>query len=166
MSRRTGRRGAGKILRECEGIRRRPVGSTGGVGGGASGLVYGGVVPLAVEILAHAPGVFLQCRRCEVALDEVGVGGAVRADQARTALPPEMLEEYARVSGWVAGLAAAYGDRVAVEVIDVASPRGLWKSLRYRVSRYPAIVVDGEVVGDVASADAAISRRLVPPASS
>ncbi len=123
-------------------------------------------MPLVVEILAHAPGAFLQCRRCEAALDEIGVGGAVRADQARTALPPEMLAEYARISGWIGGLSAAHGDQVAVEVIDVASLRGFWKSLRHRVRRYPAIVVDGEVVGDVASADAAISRRLAPPAFS
>jgi hypothetical protein len=35
-----------------------------------------------------------------------------------------------------------YGRRIHVNVVDAASLEGVWKSFRYRVRRYPAIVID------------------------
>ena len=118
--------------------------------------------PLQIEILAFAPTAFFQCRHCEVVLDEVGVGRATRREQIDAGLPPEMLEEYQRVSDWARRLAAWHGERIALEVIDVASVLGFWKALRHRTRRYPAIIVDGRVEPDLGSAEAAIARRLTP----
>jgi hypothetical protein len=58
-------------------------------------------------------------------------------------------------------LAERYGDRIAIKVIDPRSPEGLYKSLRYRVRRYPTWVVDGKsrVVGwDLEALKAALPR--------
>jgi hypothetical protein len=58
-------------------------------------------------------------------------------------------------------LAGRYGDCIVIKVIDPQSPEGLFKSLRYRVRRYPTWVVEGKirVVGwDREALNAALSR--------
>jgi len=113
-----------------------------------------------LEILAYAPTAFFACRHCEVVMSEAGVGAGVHREQLSSGLPPDMAKDYGRVSSWVLEQVARCGDRVAVEVIDVASVRGFWKSLRHRVHRYPAVIVDGENFGaDLAAASAALDRR-------
>ncbi len=116
--------------------------------------------PLRVEVLAYAPMVFRQCLHCELVLDDAGVGRRVRAEQRAASLPADVRAEYERVSAWVAALAAARGPEVSVDVVDAASPRGFWKSLRHRVRRYPAVIVGGRVAPDLAAADEAIARAL------
>ncbi len=115
---------------------------------------------LHVQILTYAPTAFFQCRNCEVPLGPTGVGRAVRKEQLDAGLPPEMLEEYSRVSDWVRRLEASHGERIALEVIDVASVRGFWKALRHRTRRYPAVIVDGRLSADLGAAEAAIASRL------
>ncbi len=117
-------------------------------------------VPLSIQVLAHAPTAFFQCRNCEVPLVHTGVGRAVRREQLDAALPPEMLQEHAQVLDWARRLVASHGGQVSVEVIDVASVRGFWKALRHRARRYPAVIVDGRLAPDLGSAEAAISTRL------
>jgi hypothetical protein len=118
--------------------------------------------PLRIEILTYAPTAFFGCRNCEVPLAPTGVGRAVRREQLGAGLPEEMLEEYARISDWVRRLAATHGERIALDVIDVASVRGFWKALRHRTRRYPAVIVDGRLLADLGAAEAAIARRLAP----
>ncbi len=118
--------------------------------------------PLQIEILAYAPTAFFQCRHCETALDEAGIGRAARREQLGAGLPGDLLQEYARVSEWARRLADSHGQRIALEVIDVASVQGFWKALRHRTRRYPAVIVDGRVEPDLGSAEAAIARRLAP----
>jgi hypothetical protein len=118
--------------------------------------------PLQIEILTYAPTAFFNCRNCEVPLDHIGVGRTVRREQLDAGLPPEMLEEYRLVSDWIRRLATSHGERIALEVIDVASVRGFWKALCHRTRRYPAVIVDGRVEPDLGSAEAAIARRLAP----
>ncbi len=117
-------------------------------------------MPLSIQVLAHAPTAFFQCRNCEVPLTHTGVGRAVRREQLDAGLPAEMLEEYAQVSEWARQLAAECGDRIALEVIDVASVRGFWKALRHRARRYPAVIVDGRLAPDLGSAEALVASRL------
>ncbi len=116
--------------------------------------------PLRIEILAYAPTAFFGCRNCEVPLGPTGVGRAVRREQLDAGLPEEMLQEYARISDWVRRLAASHGERIALDVIDVASVRGFWKALRHRTRRYPAVIVDGRVSADLGAAEAAVASRL------
>jgi len=52
-----------------------------------------------------------------------------------------------------------YWGRVVVKVIDAASVEGFWKSLRYGVRRYPAVVVEGKET--CCGTDWATIRRLV-----
>ena len=116
--------------------------------------------PLRIEILTYAPTAFFGCRNCEVPLDQTGLGRAVRREQLGAGLPEEMLEEYAQVSDWARRLAHEHGERIALEVIDVASVRGFWKALRHHTRRYPAVIVDGRLSADLGAAEAAVASRL------
>ena len=120
--------------------------------------------PLRLEILTHAPTLFFNCRHCEVALEAVDLGRGLRREQLGAALPPEMLQEFARLSDWVRRLEATHGARVAVDVVDVVSVRGFWKALRHRVRRYPAVLVQGRVEPSLDSAEAAVERLLASTA--
>ena len=115
---------------------------------------------LRLQILAYTPTAFFQCRGCEIVMEETGFGRSVREEQIGSGLPPEMQREYAGISDRVERLVAAGGGRVAVELIDVASLRGFWKSLRHGIRRYPAFIVGGRVTADLAAAEAEIARRL------
>jgi hypothetical protein len=97
--------------------------------------------PLPVEIIAYAPTAFYHCTHCEVTWHEIGIGQKIHAEQVSAALPEDIAREYQAVSDWVRRLFQEFGDRVVVKVIDAASPEGFWKSLRYGLRRYPAVVV-------------------------
>jgi hypothetical protein len=119
--------------------------------------------PLQIEIIAYAPTAYYHCQHCEVVWQETGFSKGVRQEQLGSGLPEDMLNEYAAVSDWVRRLLREYCDRVMVQVIDAASIEGVWKSLKYGVRRYPAVVIDGQAksIGtDFAMADASIARRL------
>src|SRR6266511_1642786 len=75
-----------------------------------------------------------------------GFSDAVRREEARQSLPPDLREEFQRLSTWVHSLWMRYGRRIRVNVVDAASLEGVWKSFRYRVRKYPAIVVDRQEV--------------------
>jgi hypothetical protein len=99
-----------------------------------------------VEIIAYAPTVFSHCQHCELVWHHTGFADAVRREEARHALPADLHEEFQRLSEWVHSLWMRYGPRIRVKVVDAASIEGVWKSWRYRVRKYPAIVVNHDEV--------------------
>lgn len=100
--------------------------------------------PLEVEILAYAPTAFYHCTHCEVAWNEMGRTQRVHEEQLESSLPADLLQEYQTISDWVREIFRVHCDRVVVKVIDVASIEGFYKSLRYGVRRFPAVIVNGE----------------------
>jgi hypothetical protein len=99
--------------------------------------------PLRVEVITPTVQRLGLCSTCELFLDEAGVSEDP-AEQALAEYPQEWQEEYRRLRDWVYELAARYGDQVLIKVIDPQSPEGLFKSLRYRVRRYPTWIVGGK----------------------
>jgi len=123
------------------------------------------VKPLAVEILAYAPTTFFHCSHCEFVWHQAGVGQRLRADQMADNLPNDVMNDYRQLSDWIVGLVNRHGARLTVRVVDAASLEGFVKSLRYRVRRYPAVIIDGQeklAPADLSVAEAAIERRLAP----
>ena len=100
--------------------------------------------PIRVEVLAYAPAAFFHCRHCEVVWQEAGVGKPLRQEQLDASLPDDLKQEYQELSDWVRQMGAAYGERVTFSVIDAASIEGWLKSVRYRLHKYPAVIVDGK----------------------
>jgi hypothetical protein len=127
--------------------------------------------PLRIQVIAYAPTVFRHCQHCEVAFEGLGLGERIHRDEARDALPADLAAEFQRISDWVHRLLERHGPRLAVSVVDAASIEGVWSSLRHRVRRFPAVIVDGRetFVGgsDFGRIDAVIDERLsAPPTAS
>jgi hypothetical protein len=71
--------------------------------------------------------------------------------------------DYQRVSDWVRQTFRRHCDQVVVKIIDAASIEGFFKSLRYGVHRYPAVIIEGESRfggNALEEASQAIARRL------
>jgi len=119
--------------------------------------------PVSVTVITYAPTIFRHCQHCEVAFQGIGLGERIHRDEARDALPPDLIADFQRVSDWVHALLRRHRTGVAVSVVDAASIEGVWKSLRHGVRRYPAVIVDGRapaVGADLDAADAVIEEQL------
>ena len=99
--------------------------------------------PLLVEIIAYAPTAFYHCTHCEVAWREMGATNRIHEEQVESSLPEDLLQEYQVVSDWVREMFRAHCDRIVLKVIDAASLEGVYKSLKYKARRYPAVIVNG-----------------------
>ena len=116
-----------------------------------------------IEVLAYAPVAFFHCQHCEVIGQVTGTTTNIRREQLASSLPQDLTEEYLEVSNWVRGLMLTYGESIDVRVVDVASIEGWFKSLRYGIRKYPAVVVDGKqkIIGrDFDRASALIDERV------
>lgn len=119
--------------------------------------------PVRIEVITYAPTFFYHCQHCELAFQEIGVGEAVHRSQAREALPADLQLEYEILASWAHDLLERHGRAVRIRLVDAASIEGFWKSLRYRLGRYPAVIIEGtdKHVGlDLGAVDAALRVRL------
>jgi hypothetical protein len=73
----------------------------------------------------------------------LGIGDKVH-NQEINEYPEDLQEEYLRLSNWVRETYRNYGRQVWVKIIDPQSVVGIWKHIRYRVRRYPTVVLEGE----------------------
>jgi hypothetical protein len=101
------------------------------------------MTPVTIDVIAYAPTAFYHCQHCELAFQEVGIGERLRRKDAAEALPDDLLRDYAALSTWIHRLFERHGRRIRVRVIDAASIEGFFASIRHRVGRYPAVIVDG-----------------------
>jgi hypothetical protein len=99
-----------------------------------------------IEVLTRTPTEFFHCTHCEVAFHEIGLGQRFRAEQRAAALPADVQAEFDALAAWIASLVDRFGQRIEVDLVDVASIEGFVKAVRHRIWRYPAIIVDGEVL--------------------
>lgn len=121
--------------------------------------------PLTVEVITYAPTVFSHCQHCEVAFQEMGIGERLRRAEAAQALPDDLARDFQAWSDWIHRLLERYGPRVRVKVVDAASIEGVIESVRHRVGRYPAVIVDGSEKrsgSDFEALDRVIDARLAP----
>lgn len=118
--------------------------------------------PVSIQVITYAPTVFYHCQHCELTLQEMGIGERLRRQEAAESLPDDLSREFQVLSDWVHDLLQRYGTRLQVRVIDAASLEGVIASLRHRVGRYPAVIVDGEkrVGSDFSALDPIIERRV------
>lgn len=124
--------------------------------------------PVTVQVITYAPTVFLHCQHCELTFQEMGLGERLRREEAKDALPDDLTRDFQALSDWVHGLLERHGAQIRVKVIDAASIEGFFASLRHRVRRYPAVILDnGErrVGTDFESLDPLIDSRVAAASS-
>jgi hypothetical protein len=122
--------------------------------------------PVSVQIITYAPTAFRHCQHCELVFEGMGIGQPVQREAAASSLPDDLAGEYQDVSDWVHRLLERHPSRVAISLIDAASIEGVWKSLRHRVRRYPAMIVAGRETAtgtDFAAVDRVIDRYVSSP---
>jgi hypothetical protein len=119
--------------------------------------------PVSVQVITYAPTLFSHCQHCELAFSEMGIAQRLRQREAAEALPDDLRAEFQVVSDWIHRLLERHGARIRVDVLDAASIRGFAASLRHRVGRYPAVIVDGRETWtglDFRAPEAAIDGRI------
>jgi hypothetical protein len=118
--------------------------------------------PLLVEIVAYAPTAYYHCTHCEVIWKQTGFSEGLHEEQVKSALPPDLLQDYQAISDWVRRLMRIYCDEVVVKVVDAASLEGFWTTTRHGLGRYPAVVVGGRrfMGTDFSAAEAEIARQI------
>jgi len=98
--------------------------------------------PLSIEVIAPILTELYHCLHCETIFEQAGLGRKVHGEQIND-YPEDIKEDFLRLSNWLRELARRYGEQVRIRVIDPQSMEGLYKSLRYRVNRYPTFIIAG-----------------------
>ncbi len=99
--------------------------------------------PIVLEIVTKVISTFGQCRRCKILFDEAGFDQKVHQKEMDE-YPADLKEESAKLSDWIRELNGLYKHRLLIKLIDVQSPLGIYKSLRYRIRTYPTFIVEGK----------------------
>ena len=99
--------------------------------------------PILLEIVTKVLTSWGQCRRCKILFDQAGLDQKFRQGEMDE-YPPDLIEEFTRLSDWIRELNRLYKHRLLIKLIDVQSPLGIYKSLRYRIRTYPTFVVEGK----------------------
>jgi hypothetical protein len=101
--------------------------------------------PIILEIVTRVLTTFDHCSHCEFLFDQAGLG-ELHHQREINEYPPDLKEEYLRLSNWIRELSRRYKDRLVIKVIDVQSVLGIYKSIRYRIRDYPTFIVAGNEV--------------------
>jgi hypothetical protein len=99
--------------------------------------------PILLEIVTKVISTFGQCRRCKILFDEAGFDQKVHQKEMDE-YPADLKEESVKLSDWIRELNGLYKHRLSIKLIDVQSPLGIYKSLRYRIRTYPTFIVEGK----------------------
>lgn len=99
--------------------------------------------PILLEIITKVLTSWGECRRCKILFDQAGLDQKFRQGEMDE-YPPDLKEEYTRLSDWIRELNRLYRHRLLIKLIDVQSPFGIYKSLRYRIRTYPTFIVEGK----------------------
>ncbi len=99
--------------------------------------------PILLEIVTKVLTSWGECRRCTLIFDQAGLDQKFHHEEMG-GYPPDLKEEVTTLSDWVRELKRLYKHRLLIKLIDVQSPLGIYKSLRYRIRTYPTFIVEGK----------------------
>ena len=99
--------------------------------------------PILLEVVTKMMTTYGHCSRCSIIFDEAGLKRACH-EKEFDEYPQDLKEESAKLSDWVRELNRLYKHRLLIKLIDAQSLLGIYKSLRHRVRKYPAFIVEGK----------------------
>jgi hypothetical protein len=99
--------------------------------------------PILLEIVTQVLTSYDHCRHCEVFFNQAGFDKKFHQKEINE-YPSDLKEEYAKLCEWVKELTRLYKHRLFIKLIDVQSLVGIYKSLRYRIRRYPTFIIEGK----------------------
>lgn len=101
--------------------------------------------PILLEIVTRVLTTYDHCHHCEVIFDQAGLDKKFHQQEVNE-YPPDLKEEFARLSEWTKELTQLYKHRLLIKLVDVQSLLGIYKSVRYRIRRYPAFIIEAREV--------------------
>ncbi|MGQ9648016.1 MAG: hypothetical protein ACUVWO_15935 [Thermodesulfobacteriota bacterium] len=101
--------------------------------------------PILLEIVTRVLTTYDHCHHCEVIFDQAGLDKKFHQQEVNE-YPPDLMEEFVRLSEWTKELTRLYKHRLLIKLVDVQSLLGIYKSLRHRIRRYPAFIIEGKEV--------------------
>jgi len=99
--------------------------------------------PIQLEIVSKVLTTFGHCRHCEMFIDQAGMKQKFHQDEMNE-YPADLKEEYVKLSDWIRELSHLYKHRLLIKLIDIQSPLGIYKALRYRIRTYPTFIIEGK----------------------
>ncbi len=84
------------------------------------------------------------CNPCELIMSQA-IPGEAAEEGGIDEYPPEIMQEFSRLSAAIYGLVDKYQDQVLVKIWDPRSLQGLIKSIRFNVHRYPTFIINGQL---------------------
>jgi len=99
--------------------------------------------PILLEIVTRVMTTYDHCRHCKIFFDEAGLDKKFHQKEMDE-YPPDLKEESAQLSDWIWELNRLYKHRLLIRLIDVQSLFGIYKSLRYRIRKYPTFIIEGK----------------------
>jgi hypothetical protein len=99
--------------------------------------------PIVLEIVSKVLTTFDPCRHCKILFDQAGLDQKIHQKEMNE-YPSDVEDEFMKLSDWVRELKRFYKHRLFVKLIDIQSPLGMYKSLRYRIRTYPTFIVEGK----------------------
>ncbi|MCJ7748325.1 MAG: hypothetical protein MUP27_11350 [Desulfobacterales bacterium] len=99
--------------------------------------------PILLEIVSKVLTTFDQCRHCETFFDQAGLNKKFHQNEMNE-YPPDLKEEYVKLSDWIRELRRLYKHRLLIKLIDIQSPLGIYKALRHRIRAYPTFIIEGK----------------------
>jgi len=123
--------------------------------------------PVFVEVIAPVLTAYSHCQHCEVIFDRADVA-AKKHQMDMDEYPEDVKRDYTRLCDWVAATAARYRGRIQIKITDPQSLEGVWKAIRYRVRKYPTVIINGKdkyVGWQEPVVEAALARLIPEPAA-
>jgi hypothetical protein len=99
--------------------------------------------PVRLEIVTRVLTTFDHCSHCEIIFDQAEINRKFHQRDLNE-YPPDLAEEFLRLSDWIKELSRLYRHRLLIRLIDVQSPLGIYKALRHRIRTYPAFIINGK----------------------
>jgi hypothetical protein len=97
--------------------------------------------PITVEVVSNVLTALSICKNCALFFQGSGVDEEMNKEILEE-YPVEFKEDFLKLSEWIRELKRLYKHRVHIELIDVKSPVGIYKSLIHRFRTYPAFIVE------------------------
>ncbi|MCX8110492.1 MAG: hypothetical protein N3D15_04505 [Syntrophorhabdaceae bacterium] len=101
--------------------------------------------PVLIEVVMNLPIHLGHCSHCRLIFEDTGVERLVN-QEALEEYPPELHEDFIRLSSWIKELSRLYQHRIVIRLIDIKSFLGVYKSIAYRLRTYPAFIVNSKDV--------------------
>ena len=99
--------------------------------------------PILLEIVTKVMTTYDHCHHCKIFFDEAGLDKKFHQKEMDE-YPPDLKEENTQLSDWIRELNRLYKHRLLIKLIDVQSLLGIYKSLRYRIRKYPTFIIEGK----------------------